>query len=246
MFRSALAASALVLVASFAAAADVPKAVEAAIRAKLGAAMADAEITSVSASPVAGLYEVVLDGGETAYVSGDGQYLVSGDLYRTTAKGLVNVSDERKEPLRQQALQRVKPADMITFQAQGKEKSELFVFTDVDCGYCRKMHQEVPQLNAAGVTVHYLAFPRSGPDGATARKMESAWCAVDRNAAMTELKKGRALPAAPMTCRSPIADQYRLGASLGVNGTPAVFTPTGKQIGGYLSTPAVLSSLGLR
>lgn len=229
-----------------AARAAADKAAESAIRARLRVAMADAEITSVSPSPVSGLYEVVLDGGETAWVSADGQYLVSGELYRTTPRGLVNVSRERKAPQRRDALARVKPADLITFAAEGRERGVLYVFTDPDCGYCRRLHADMPALNKAGVTVHYLAFPRGGVDTATARKLDSAWCAADRRQAMNELKRGRSLPPAPAACRSPVADQYRLGLALGVRGTPATFTATGEQVGGYLPVPDLLAALGIK
>ncbi|MFZ5755343.1 MAG: thioredoxin fold domain-containing protein [Pseudomonadota bacterium] len=214
---------------------------EAAIRAKLGSAMSGVEITSVSTSPVPGLYEVVLDGSETAFVSADGGYLISGDLYQTTARGLVNVTDQRKSGLRSSMLAKLKPEDMITFAASGKEKGEVFVFTDVDCGYCRKLHQEVPKLNAAGITVHYLAFPRSGVQGETFQKMQGVWCSADRNKAMTEVKRGGSPLRAPVACKSPVAEQYRTGMALGVRGTPAVFLPDGNQIGGYLPAKELIS-----
>lgn len=245
MFRHVLITVAFLL-SSLAVAADVPRDVESAIRARIGAAMPGVEITQVLASPVPGLYGVVLDGSETAYVSADGQYLISGDLYRATSKGLANVTEESKGPLRRDTLAKFRPADMITFAAKGKERAKLYVFTDVDCGYCRKMHQEVPELNAAGVTIHYLAFPRSGAKTDTARKMDSAWCAPNRNEALTELKKGRTLPAAPAACQSPVADQYKQGVALGVRGTPAVFLADGEQVGGYVPAAQLLSKLGLR
>lgn len=225
---------------------EVPKEVESAIRSKIGAAMPGVEITQVLPSPVSGIYGIVLDGSETAYVSADGQHLISGDLYRVTPNRLVNVSDENKIPQRREALAKVRKADMITFAARGKERAKLYVFTDVDCGYCRKMHQEVPQMNEAGVTVHYLAFPRSGPKTETARKMESAWCAPDRNTALTELKRGRTLPPASPVCKSPVADQYQQGVALGVSGTPAVFTADGQQVGGYVPVAQLLTRLGVR
>lgn len=245
MFRHVLVAVAFLL-PSLVFASGVPKDVENTIRARIGAAMPGVEITEVQAAPVPGLYGVILDGGETAYVSADGQYLISGDLYRATPKGLVNVTEESKGPLRRDALAKIKPADMITFAAKGRERGKLYVFTDVDCGYCRKMHQEVPELNAAGVTVHYLAFPRSGAKTETARKMDSAWCAPDRNGALTELKRGRSLPAAPVACQSPVAEQYKQGVALGVRGTPAVFLANGEQVGGYVPAAQLLSKMGLR
>ncbi len=217
---------------------------EVAIRARLAATMVGVEITSVTPSPMAGLYEVVLDGSETAFVSADGGYLISGDLYQAMpGKGLVNVTDQRKGGLRRDTLAKSKRADMVTFAAKGREQAFIYVFTDVDCGYCRKLHQEVPQLNAAGITVHYLAFPRSGITGDTFRTMEAIWCAADRNKALTDSKRGLAVPPAPVTCKSPVADQYRLGVALGVRGTPAIFLADGSQVGGYVPAAELIKQL---
>lgn len=220
------------------------KGAEAAIRARLSTVLIGVEITSVAPSPVAGLYEVVLDGSETAFVSADGAYLISGDLYQALpGKGLVNVTEQGKGSLRSSALAKTRRADMVTFAAKGREKGMLYVFTDIDCGYCRKLHQEVPQLNAAGITVHYLAFPRSGPAGDTFRKMEDVWCAADRNKALTESKRGAAVPSAPAACKSPVAEQYRLGVALGVRGTPAIFLQDGSQVGGYIPAAELIKKV---
>lgn len=247
MIASLLRAVLLLTLASSVLAADpAGTKAEAAIRAKLAAAMAGVEITSITASPIPGLYEVVLDGSETAFVSADGNYVISGDFYQTTAKGLVNVTDQRKGGLRRDTLARIKRDDMVTFAATGREKGQVYVFTDVDCGYCRKLHQEVPKLNAAGVTVHYLAFPRSGLKGDTYQKMQSIWCAGDRRKAMTEAKRGsKPLPAAT-ACQTPVAEQYRTGVALGVRGTPAVFLSNGSQIGGYLSAADMIAAMALK
>lgn len=236
--------AALLLLSTLAVGADAPGKPEAIIRAKLAAAMPGAEITSVAPSPIAGVYEVVLDGSEAAFVSADGVYLISGDLYQALpGKGLVNVTEQRKGGLRKDVLAKLAPGDMINFIAKGKEKGAVYVFTDTDCGYCRKLHQEVPQLNAAGITVHYLAFPRSGPEGETFRQMTAVWCAVDRNKALTDSKRGVSLPAAPLACRAPVAEQYKLGVSMGVRGTPAIFLVDGTQIGGYLPAAELIDKV---
>lgn len=216
------------------------------IRARLAAAMPGVELSSIQAAPIAGLYLVVLDGSETVYVSADGNYLINGDLFQTGSKGLVNVTEQGKSGLRRNQLAKFSRNDLITYPAQGKEKAFVYVFTDVDCGYCRKFHQEVPALNAAGVTVHYLAFPRSGLSGDTFRKMESVWCAGDRNKTLTDAKRGVVPPVAPVACQSPVAREYQAGINLGVRGTPAVFLADGKQVGGYLPAKQLLAELGLK
>lgn len=220
-------------------------AAEKAIRDRLTAAMKGVQIDDVRPAAGGSLYEVVLDG-EVAYTTADGRFLLSGDLYRVDGSGLVNLTEERQAQARVKSLAGVPDADMVTFAPKGKPRAELYVFTDPDCGYCRKLHNEVPALTAAGVAVHYLAFPRSGPTGETARKMDAIWCAPDRQAAMTEAKRGKSLVPAAVPCKSPVADQYRLGAAVGVRGTPAVFTADGRQLGGYAPATELLGLLGLR
>jgi thiol:disulfide interchange protein DsbC len=218
--------------------------VEAAIRAQLGPALQGAEITAVSATPVPGLLAVELDGAETAFVSADGNYLISGDLYQVIpGKGLVNQTDQQRGSKRRAVLAKLDRSQLISFPARGKEKSSLYIFTDVDCGYCRKLHQEVPKLNEAGITVHYLAFPRSGADSETGRKMDAVWCALDRGKAMTASKRGSAVPPSQALCKSPVGEQYRLGLAMGVRGTPAVYNAKGDELGGYIPAAELIRQL---
>lgn len=235
---------ALWMPAGLLAAEGVPASVEAAIRAQVGAAIKNAVITNVAATPIPGIFAIELDSAETAFVTADGAYLISGDLYQPVpGKGLVNVTDKGKGEQRSKAFARMDRSQLITFPAKGKEKSFLYVYTDVDCGYCRKMHQEITQLNDAGITVHYLAFPREGINSDTARKMEAVWCAKDRRKALTDSKQGIAVPPAPAICKSPVADQYRVGAAMGVRGTPAVYDPEGNQVGGYVAAAKLIEQL---
>jgi thiol:disulfide interchange protein DsbC len=136
---------------------------------------------------------------------------------------------------------------MIIFPAVGKPKRTLYVFTDVDCGYCRKLHQEVPALNKAGVEIRYLAFPRSGPDTPASAKMDAVWCAKDRLDMLTQAKRGVPVPilATASNCKAVVDDEYQMGIDLGVDGTPTVLTPDGKQIGGYVPAVKILKILGL-
>jgi thiol:disulfide interchange protein DsbC len=115
---------------------------------------------------------------------------------------------------------------------------------DVTCFYCQKLHREVDQLNAKGVEVRYLAFPRSGIESEGAEKLATAWCADDQQTALTELKAGVELPV--NRCEgNPIAAQYELGKEMGVSGTPAIVTSSGELIPGYRPAAALVALLGL-
>jgi thiol:disulfide interchange protein DsbC len=219
---------------------------EDAIRAKLKGVMPDAQITSIVASPVSGLYQVNSRNYEPVLATADGRFLIQGELLEIQGSKIVNVSDQMMATERKQALAAVKPEDMVVFPAAGKMKSLVYVFTDVDCGYCRKFHAEVPELNKQGIEVRYLAFPRGGPSSPVSAKLNNVWCAKDRQAALTQAKRGAAVPAAAPVCKSPVVAQYDLGTALGVRGTPAVFDAEGMQLGGYLPANELAKALKLR
>jgi len=118
------------------------------------------------------------------------------------------------------------------------------VFTDVSCGYCRKLHSQIADYNKLGITVRYLAFPRAGVPSANADEMQAIWCAKDPLKAMTEAKAGKKVSAA--SCDAKIAEQYQLGNSFGVNGTPAIVLEDGNMIPGYQPPEDLLRTLEAR
>jgi thiol:disulfide interchange protein DsbC len=196
---------------------------------KLRAVIPDAIVTSVREAPLPGLYEVML-GATVLYMTEDGRFAVRGDLFDLESRK--NLTEATRGEARIAALAR-EGSQAIEFKAEGgKTDHTIYVFTDIDCGYCRKMHQEVTQLNAAGITVRYLAFPRSGLEGESYNKAVAVWCAADQKAALTAAKQGQKLE--KKSCNNPVAAQYHLGESVGVRGTPAVFLENGRELGGYV------------
>jgi thiol:disulfide interchange protein DsbC len=128
----------------------------------------------------------------------------------------------------------------ITFKAE-KEKHVIAVFTDIDCPYCAKLHNEVPALNKAGITVRYFMYPRAGIGSASFKKAESVWCNKDRNAALTKAKNREEV--ADTKCENPIEDQFVLGQKIGVTGTPAIVLSSGELIPGYRPAKALISMI---
>ena len=132
---------------------------------------------------------------------------------------------------------------MIVFGPE-EAKAFVYVFTDVDCYYCQKLHQEVPALKELGVEIRYLAYPRAGVGSPSYRKIASAWCAEDPNISLTALKAGEQIP--DNVCENnPVAEQYMLGGQLGVSGTPALVTESGKLLPGYMPADKLANALGL-
>jgi len=204
----------------------------AAIRALLNGTQPGMVIDDIALSRIAGLYEVQIQNGQTLYVSSDAKFLIPGDLFEVSAEGLVNLGDARRNELRQQKIAALDEKDMIIFPASTEQKAVLTVFTDVDCPYCRKLHGEMAELNSMGVTVRYLAFPRTGLDTETSAKMIATWCADDPQAMFTAAKRGTDVP--PVDCDSPVEEQYQLGREVGVTGTPALVFEDGTIVPGYV------------
>ena len=218
--------------------------VESAIQAGLYRVNKGLRLEKVTPSAVSGVYLVQMGSGELLYVSGDGKYIFPGDLMAVKDGGLDNLTEKVREELVQKRLAGLDAKDMIVFPAKGEKKGVLYIFTDVDCGYCRKLHQEVSELNKKGVEVRYLAFPRGGEQAPAYARLVSAWCAKDRGAAMTTLKSGGSIP--PLTCDNPVMSQYQLGISIGVRGTPAIYLEDGRSVPGYQPASALLNLMDIQ
>jgi thiol:disulfide interchange protein DsbC len=202
-------------------------------------------ISASEETPVNGIV-LVKAGGEYVYLTQDGRHAFVGSLLNLETGA--NLTDEGKGRDRQAALAGFPVADRVVYPAQGQELARLTVFTDTSCGYCRKLHREVPMLQAAGVTVTYMPFPRSGAAGAAYATMREVWCSPDRRSAMNIAKGVTAGDLGSRDCKEADAIKagYDLGIKLGVNGTPAIVMPDGKLQPGYLPAARLLSALGLK
>jgi thiol:disulfide interchange protein DsbC len=201
------------------------------VRARVVSKLDGAKPEDVGPSPIPGLYEVTM-GGLIAYVSSDGKYLVSGNVYDLDTQ--VNLTASRRNAARAKALAAARDDQMIVF-SPANAKMTVTVFTDIDCGYCRKFHNQIAEFNKAGIRVRYMMFPRSGPGTESWRKAEGVWCSADRRDALTRAKRGEEVKAKPCTGASAIQAQYAMGEDLGVEGTPAIFTQTGDYVGGFMT-----------
>ena len=202
-------------------------------------------IESITPSPAPGISEVQIENGPMLYATDDGAYFfLNGDLHRAEGADAINLTEERRSVGRREQMATVSVDDMVVFSPEGETLDYVSVFTDVTCFYCQKLHREVDQLNAKGIEVRYLAFPRGGIDSDGAKKLATAWCAEDQQTTLTELKAGVELPLNECA-DNPIAAQYQLGKDLGVSGTPAIVTSTGLMIPGYRPASDLAALLGL-
>ena len=203
--------------------------IEQEITAALAGLIPDIKVDSVRAAPVEGLYQVLM-GTDVIYMSRDGNYVLKGELLDINLKR--NLTEDVRSGARLRLIEGIDKNEYIEF-APEKSSEAIYVFTDVECGYCRKLHRDVPELNARGVSVRYLAFPRNGVDSAVGREMRQVWCAEDRQAAITAAKNRESVAAA--SCNDPVARHYALGRQLGIRGTPAIYLENGRMLPGYLT-----------
>jgi len=198
-----------------------------------------AQVATPARSPIEGMYLTTIDG-VSGYVSADGRYFIVGDMLDLAAH--TNVTEESRQATRRSLLQKVAPNEAILF-TPAKPKYTVIVFTDVDCPYCRKLHGELAELQARGIAVRYMAFPRSGPNTSAWRTMAAVWCSSDRRDALTRATRGDAVSAAGSCSDAVIARHYALGQQLGVPGTPMIVLSDGTSLGGYMSPDELLAAL---
>jgi len=183
----------------------------------------------VTESPIPGVYEVVV-GGQIVYITGDKRYLIKGEIVDLSTNQ--SVTESRRSSVRLQQMAQVKESEMIIFEPENP-KHTITVFTDIDCGYCRKLHQEMDQMQALGIRVRYMFYPRMGPGSEGWAKAEAVWCSDDRQQALTDAKQGKKIDA-PSCGATPVAAEYEMGNRIGVRGTPAIMTEDGSLLPGYV------------
>lgn len=213
------------------------------IRDALAKATPMLQVKKISESEIKGLYLVETNNPQDLFVSEDGKLLLAGELFSTDGGQLASISEKRKDGLRKEKMAGIKDVDKIIFPAKGETKAKISVFTDIDCGYCRKLHGEVPRMNEMGIEVSYLGYPRSGVGRPSFKKYVSAWCSENKSQALTDAKNGKDVP--EKDCKNPVAQQFELGQTLGVTGTPAIILQDGTLIPGYVDAEKLAKELKL-
>jgi thiol:disulfide interchange protein DsbC len=199
----------------------------------------DLQVDAVRESIIPGLYEVLV-GAQVFYFSGDGRYLIQGDL--VDLKERRSLTEPSRERARINALGKVAANDMLIYPARGERKHTITVFTDIDCGYCRQLHTHMDEMNARGIEVRYLMMPRAGLQSRSYQKAVSAWCADKPLEALTLAKQGQ--DPKDRECTNPVSAHMELAEALGINATPTIVTTNGKVVPGYMPPDRLLLELG--
>ncbi|AAM86825.1 bifunctional protein-disulfide isomerase/oxidoreductase DsbC [Yersinia pestis] len=194
----------------------------------------DIQQADIQPSPIPGISTVMTESG-VLYISADGKHLLQGPLYDVSGDQPINVTN-------QALLKKLEAlsSEMIVYKAP-EEKHVITVFTDITCGYCRKLHEQMKDYNALGITVRYLAFPRQGLSSQAEKDMRSIWCMADRNKAFDDAMKNNDI--SPATCKTDISKHYQLGVQFGIQGTPAIVLQNGTIVPGYQGPKEMLQML---
>lgn len=205
---------------------------------ELAAKLPGIEAEDIRESPVPGLYEVRV-GARIVYVSADGRFLLNGQMIDLQSQ--TNLTEDRLSDVRAEWAAGLDESRMIIFEPPRDTRHTVTVFTDIDCGYCRAMHEDIDGLLTRGVRVRYLLYPRNGPGTESAMKADHVWCSKDRNDALTRAKAGKRVTAP--ACETPIVANFELGRTVPVTGTPLTITDGGMLIPGYLETAKLVAEL---
>lgn len=192
----------------------------------------------VAPTPIPGIVEV-RRGADIVYMTSDGKYVFTGDLYQVSTHQ--NLTEARQRELRRALIESVPESQMVVFSPP-HPKYTVTVFTDVDCVYCRAFHKQIAVYNRLGVRVRYVFFPRTGPNTESWFKAEQVWCSSNRKDALTRAKLGESLSVKPCS-NNPVARDYALGEAIGLEGTPGIVASNGAMLGGYLTPDALLEAL---
>ncbi len=208
-----------------------------AIKTALAKIMPDSTPDSISPAALTGLYQVVF-GAQVLYLSPDGRYVIQGDLIDLDKQE--NITESARSIQRAKLVKNIDDSTAIIFKP-ADVKYSITVFTDIDCGYCRKLHQEIEQYLAEGIQIRYLAFPRSGVNTKSYFKAVNVWCAKDQHKAMTDAKAG--IPQEKQECDNPVESHLKLGEQFGVTGTPTLVLDSGDVVPGYVPAPRLKQML---
>lgn len=208
------------------------------VKKTLAKIMPGVEPQSITSTPIPGIYEVNY-GAQVYYIERSGKYLFQGELIDLERRA--SLTEETKSKYRKSLMSRMDESSMIVYSPKKEVKHTITVFTDIDCGYCRTLHQGMQAMNDLGIKVRYLAYPRAGIGSSSYQKIVNVWCAKDRKVAMTRAKAGERVKSE--ACNHPVDIHFNLGKELGVNGTPALFLDDGTHFAGYMPPDRLIQAL---
>ncbi len=205
------------------------------LREALAETMPQVKPTKISTTPVAGLYEVIV-GSQVVYMDINARYMIEGDLFDLKTKA--NVTEGAKSVIRLAAIDKLGSDSMIIYTPK-KIKNTITVVTDIDCPYCRRLHDEIPDYLENDIQVRYIFMPLKG--AADMKKTVSVWCSDDQQLALDIAKAGGEVE--DKICKNPIKKHLKTARELGIRGTPAILLEDGTLLPGYVHVDKLVAEL---
>jgi thiol:disulfide interchange protein DsbC len=185
-------------------------------------------IEGARTTSMAGLIELRA-GGHIFYTDAAGDHLIDGQLIDVRSQR--NLTEERTNEINQIDFDSLPLRDAVVWKA-GNGKRRMVVFSDPNCGYCKRLERDIQKLK--DVTVYTFMIGILGEDSRV--KADQIWCAKDRTQTwLNWMLDGEAPPRALGQCGSPLQRNMALAQKLRVNGTPAIFFEDGSRLPGAAS-----------
>ncbi len=218
--------------------ADVDDDFRAQVEERVQQLISSAERIDITASPVDGLFEVTVDG-RVLYITDDARHVFAGNLMDMEERR--NLTEAAEDRARAATIETMDEENMIVFRAP-EERHVVTVFTDTECPYCRRMHQQMDAYHERGITIRYLAFPREGQGSRGWNNLAAIWCADDPNAAMDRGMNGGSI-GSERCDDNPVEEHFNLAGAMGVRGTPSIITEGGTMLPGFVPPSNLLEAL---
>jgi thiol:disulfide interchange protein DsbC len=198
------------------------------------------KIESIRKLPQADLYEVVHNGRRILYTDPDGKVGLFGNLIDLQLRS--NLTEQRQNELNVIDFSKL-PLDKAIKKVRGKGTRRMAVFTDPDCPFCKRLENELK--NVDDVTIYVFLYPLEQLHPDAPRKARAVWCAPDPVGAWDALMmEGKDPPAAPEECKDPIAEVARLAHDFNIEGTPGIIFESGRLVPGAIGAKEIEELLG--
>lgn len=206
--------------------------IKADIQKKLGV---NAKVRSVAPAPVPGLYEVLV-GNDIFYTDASGKYLIQGEIIElATGK---NITEQRQADINRIKWSDLNPANAMK-TVRGNGMRQLAVFSDPNCGYCKRLEKSLQQLD--NVTIYTYLIPILSADSAV--KSKQIWCSSDAYKSYIDWMVNGTTPSGKTDCANPLDKNLAFAKSFGITGTPTLFFTDGSRFPGAVQVSDIEKKL---
>ena len=206
-------------------------------------------IDYIETSPVSNLYTVMLNNGHPIYSNADGSYIITGAMLQIKNSNVINLTENIIARHVASKLSKLNIEELICYKPKNIAKGVIYVFTDVNCFYCKKFHQDITKLNELQIEVRLLAFPRNKKATNEFNYLVDIWSSINPKMALDKAMIATKIESTNATKNSKalniVEQQQALGLQLGITGTPSIILENGEIISGYVKPEVIAQKLNI-